>query len=106
MAQLHGILGTNEQCYRIIKECAGQWKVVADFLLPDSSLSVTREIERDPRLPGPDDKCRAVFEKWLDRQSSMTLREPVTWNELLTVLDDVEKGVFASDLKKYVLQQV
>ena len=106
MAQLQCILGTNGQHYRIIQECAGQWKVLADFLLGESSLSVTREIERDPQLPSPSEKCRGVFEKWLDSQNSrMNVREPVTWNELLIVLDDLEKGVLASDLKQYVLQQ-
>ena len=104
MAQLHSIHGTNGQRYRIIQECAGQWKVVADFLLLNSSLSVTREIEKDPQLPSPSDKCRAVFEKWLDSKNSTDVREPVTWTELLIVLDDLEKGVLANDLKKYVLQ--
>lgn len=105
MSQLQCIIGTNGQRYRVIQECAGQWKVVADFLLPESSLHVTREIETDPRLPSPSDKCRAVFEKWLDSHNSVNVREPVTWGELLIVLDDLEKGVLASDLRKYVLKQ-
>jgi hypothetical protein len=66
---------------------------------------MTREIESDPNLPRPSDKCRAVFEKWLDSLKSMNVREPVTWGELLIVLDDLEKGVLASDLRKYVLKQ-
>lgn len=105
MSQLQCVIGTNGQRYRIIQECAGQWKVAADFLLSESSLSVTREIDRDPHLPSPSDKCRAVFEKWLDSQNSMNVREPVTWDELLIVLDDLEKGVLANDLRKYVLKQ-
>ena len=105
MSQLQCVIGTNGQRYRIIQECAGQWKVAADFLLLESSLSVTREIDRDPHLPSPSDKCRAVFEKWLDSQNSMNVREPVTWDELLIVLDDLEKGVLANDLRKYVLNR-
>lgn len=102
MAYLHSILGTNGKHYRIIQECACQWKVVADFLLQDSS-SVTREMERNPQLLSPSEKCRAVFEKWI--HSQQIAHEPVTWNELLSVLNDLEKGVLASDLRKYALQQ-
>ena len=102
MANLQKIVGTNGQSYNIIQECAAQWKELADFLLGDLSPSVTREIERDPRLPTLPEKCRAVFEKWLD--GGVRVRQPVTWNELLTVLGDLEKGVLVSDLKKYTLQ--
>ena len=103
MAHLHTIHGTNGVRYKVIQELAGQWKVMADFLLGSSSLSVTEEIERDPQCPTPYDKCRAVFERWVNGDPGV--RQPVTWNELLTVIDDLEKDVLARDLKKYVLQQ-
>ena len=103
MAQLQCVHGTNGERYRIIQELIGQWRELADFLLGHSSLTVTRELERDPQLPTPSDRCRAVFERWLDGQPGV--RQPVTWDELLTVLDDLEKGELARNLKKYVLQQ-
>ena len=103
MTQLHVIVGTNGQRYKIIEELAGQWKELADFLLEKLSPSISREIEKDARLPTLSDKCRAVFERWLDGGAST--RQPVTWDELLTVLGDLEKSTLASDLKNHAFQQ-
>ena len=102
MAELQCVHGTNGERYRIIKNLAGRWRDVADFLLGHSSLTITGEIERDSQIPTPFEKCRDVFRRWLDGQPGV--RKPVTWNELLTVLEDLEEGVLAGDLKKYVFE--
>ena len=102
MAQLQCVRGTNGEHYRIIEKLAGRWREVADFLLGHSSPRVTGEIERDPQLPTLPEKCRAVFRRWLDDQSGV--RQPVTWDELLTVLEDLQEGVLAGDLRLYVLE--
>ena len=103
MRHLQCILGTNGKRYRIIQECAGDWKTLTDLLFDNSSLRLTRAIEVDHRLPAPSDKSRAVFEKWIDGQPGC--REPVTWNELLTVLEELQLYELAKDLRMHALQQ-
>ena len=107
MRYLHVIRGTNKKPYKIIQECAGDWKTLTDLLFGDSSPSLTRAIEVNHQLPNPSDKCREVFQKWISSHPSddPDIRGPVTWNVLLAVLEELELDVLAKDIRMYALQQ-
>ena len=95
MGKLLCLHGTDQKEYRVIQEVASVWENLAHSLnLP---TSVVAQINCDSVKV--EDKCRDVFVKWLDG----AYRQPVTWNTLLTVIEDIEHVEFAKQFRKCCL---
>lgn len=92
MGKLLCIRGRDQKEYRVIQEVSSVWENLAHLLnLPQS---VVAQINRDNVKV--EDKCRDVFVKWLDG----AYRRPVTWNTLLTVIEDIEHAEFEKQFRK------
>ncbi len=74
--------------YKVIQQVAADWRKVAYLLqLP---TEVVANIHQDTANFGVEQSCREAFCRWLGGEGC----RPITWERLIEVLQDAEKGSY------------
>ena len=58
--------------------------------------SKLRNIQQDPRFPGPEEKCREMLNVWLDNDTS------ATWEKLCKALEEKNLNALAQVIREKI----
>ena len=79
---------------KVIDRSAADWEKVATRLY--FNVSIIKSIRKNPNPQTAEERCAAVFEKWLEGADG--LRKPLTWATVVTILKEADLGTLSEEL--------
>ena len=95
MPELLSFKRSNGECVNIAEEVSISYAEFAAQLLKDDNGARIRNIER-AKLKDPKEINIEILREWLKGGE----RQPVTWSALARVLEDINKGELAAQIKQ------